>query len=121
MPMPPKKFVTIPAAGARKGLPVTYTVDVNGKEIVTGGFVQKAEKTGDNEITLTIEHYKTDEIFTNTLRDSRKIAVHMVALVNHGITGTLTLWPTIHDRQQVKVAAWAQWDTFKKSALGTTY
>jgi hypothetical protein len=112
-----KKFMEIPAAGAIKGLPVSYSVKVDGKWILTGGTVQDAVKTGENKITLTIKHYQTGEIHTNTLPGNAVIHVHMVALVNQGLVGTLTLWPTPEQRQTVKFAALARWEAFKTAEI----
>jgi hypothetical protein len=108
-----KKHLRIPAAGATKGLPVSYSVKVDGKWILTGGTVQDAVKTGENEITLTIRHYKTGETHTNALPGNAEIYVHMVALVNQGLVGSLTLWPTPEQRQTVKYAALDRWQQFK--------
>lgn len=116
-----KKFLQVPAAAARKGLPFSYAVEVDGKIILTGGEVQRAVKTGDNEITVTIRHYKTGEIHTNALAPDRVAYIHMVALVNKGISGSLTLWPTGPQYGDAKFAALAQREAFKGLPVGTEF
>lgn len=99
------KYLMTTAAAIRPGVPVRYDLKINGKWVTTGGFVEEAIKTGDDEITVTVTHYKTGVRHTNVLRASWKIQIHMVALVNMNHVGTLTLWPTPKDHQNMAARA----------------
>lgn len=116
-----KKMIAIPAGAARPGLPLRYEVKVGDKWILTGGWVQKAVKTGENQITVTVKHWKTGEVFTNVLGADWKIQIHLVALVNQGHTGSLTLWPT-YDNVTLMQQRRNTWITeFNAAAVGTEF
>lgn len=66
-------YLQLTAAHARPGLPINYYLRVDGKKVYTGGFVTKAVKTGDEEITVTIKHYKTGEVHTNAMHADKWI------------------------------------------------
>jgi hypothetical protein len=111
-------YQAIRAAAVRAGLPVNYLITVNGKEIETRGFVQSAVKTGDTEITITIKHYKTGELHTNTLHAGQRVLVHMSALVNAQAQGSLTLIPGAQDYQALRTVSEQRIASFREAVVG---
>lgn len=105
-----RKYIKTTAAALRAGLPVSYEITVDGKQILTGGYVQEAVKTGLHEITVTVQHKKTGEIHTNVLDSRQTVLINMLVLVNKNQVGTLTLWPTLKDNQNMahRAAKWAE-------------
>lgn len=70
------------AAHARPGLPINYYIKIDGRDVYTGGFVTKAVKTGDDEITITLEHQKTGELHTNVLHANETIGLHKATMAH---------------------------------------
>ena len=76
----PNHLLLLPACAARPGLPVSFYIKIDDKKIWTGGWVTKAVKTGDDEITVTIKHWKTGELHTNVLRANKSTWLHKPAM-----------------------------------------
>lgn len=77
-----KHHLLLPACAARPGLPINFYVKIEDKQVYTGGFVAKAVKTGADEITVTIKHWKTGELHTNTLRANKSVWLNKAAMYN---------------------------------------
>lgn len=69
----PKQTLRLSASAARPGLPLGYYVKIDDKHVWTAGVVTKAVKTGPDEITVTIRHYRTGESHTNVLRANKTV------------------------------------------------
>jgi hypothetical protein len=115
------KYLHTSASAIRTGLPVQYEVKINDKWVLTGGTVQAAVKTAENEITVTVKHWKTGETFTNTLKAHWAIRLHMVALVNANHVGTLTLWPTKDNLAVMQLRTYNWTIAFASAAVGTEF
>lgn len=115
------KYLMTTAAAIRPELPVRYEIKIDGKWVLTGGWVQSAVKTGDDEITVTVKHWKTGETHTNVLKAHWKIQIHLIALVNKGIAGSMTMWPTGDQITAVRSGLVACRDKFPAVEVGTEF
>lgn len=76
----PKHRLHLAACAARPGLPISFYIKIDDKHVWTGGFVTKAVKTGPDEITVTIKHWKTGELHTNVLRANKSTWLNKSAM-----------------------------------------
>lgn len=115
------KYLMTTAAAIRPELPVRYELKIDGKWVLTGGWVQDAVKTGDDEITVTVKHWKTGDTHTNVLKASWKIQIHLVALVNKNHAGSMTMWPTADQVKNVQQRADGWTTVFQSVPVGTAF
>lgn len=62
-----------PAAAIRPGYQVAYTIDVNGKEILSRGEVFGFRRVGHNRVEITLLHAKTRALFINVIKGSTPV------------------------------------------------
>lgn len=76
-----KKQPVVPAAAIRPGYKVAYSIDVNGKEILSRGEVFSIRRVGHNRAEITLLHAKTGAFFTNVLKGGSPVMLFADALV----------------------------------------